>query len=137
AHPRGQNRPRAVAHADAHPHAILPTLHDNGEPPRRAGDAGIEPARAAVGEREALVEQHHVVPLRALRLVHGEHVAVVELVVALAWLQVALLEPAGEALAPHRDLDDAADVLVRLEPQAQRIDPRGAARLDAPQAAVE
>src|SRR4051812_11317499 len=37
---------------------------------RGAGDAGVEPAVAAVGEGEALVEQHDVVPLRALRLVH-------------------------------------------------------------------
>src|SRR5690349_20091329 len=56
---------------------------------------------------------------------------------ALALLPVELLEPAGEALAAHRDLHDAADALVRLQAQAQRAGARRAARLDAPQAAVE
>jgi hypothetical protein len=53
------------------------------QPLRGARDAGVEPALAALGKCERLVEQHHVVPLRALRLVHGEHIAVVELVVRL------------------------------------------------------
>src|SRR5471030_1795678 len=55
--------------------------HHNGEPLGGARHAGIEPALAAFLKRKAFVEQHHVVPLRALRLVHGEHIAIVEFVV--------------------------------------------------------
>src|SRR5262245_11528037 len=51
---------------------------------RRARHARIQPALAALRKRERLVEQHHVVPLRALRFVHREHIAEVELVVLLA-----------------------------------------------------
>src|SRR5208283_2610309 len=51
-----------------------PRLHHHRQPLRRARGARIEPALAAVGKRKRLVEQHHVVPLRALRLVHSEHV---------------------------------------------------------------
>src|ERR1700742_646775 len=61
-------------------------LYHHAEALRRTRDAGIEPSGAAVLEGEAFVEQHHVVPLRSLRLVHGEHVAVVELVIGLALL---------------------------------------------------
>ena len=43
------------------------TLHHHAQPLRRARDAGVEPARAAVLECKAFVEQHDVVPLRALR----------------------------------------------------------------------
>ena len=49
-----------------------------------AGDAGIKPALAAVGKGEGFVEQDDVVPLRALRLVHGEHIAEIEFVIGLA-----------------------------------------------------
>ena len=59
-------------------------LHHHRQPLRGARDAGVEPALAALGKREGLVEQHDVVPLRALRLVHGQHIAEVELVVFLA-----------------------------------------------------
>src|ERR1700686_4703566 len=78
--------------------------NDDRQPLRRAGDAGIEPAVAAVGKREGFVEQHHVVPLRALRLVDGEHVAEIELVVALALQPFDLLDGAGEAFRPYRHL---------------------------------
>src|SRR5256885_3936151 len=64
-------------------HAVL---DDDGKPLRCPRDAGVQPPRAAVLERKAFVEQHDVVPLRALRLVHGQHIAVVELVIRLALL---------------------------------------------------
>src|ERR1051326_8053588 len=99
---------------------VLP-LHHHREPSHRAGDAGVEPALARVGEGEGFVEQHHVVPLRALRLVHGEHVAVVELLVALAHGPFHLLDAAGETLRPHRDWERAADGFI-LRQQAQRQD---------------
>src|SRR5437588_3671265 len=72
-----------------------------GEPLRRPGNAGIKPALAAVGKCEGFVEQHHVVPLRTLRLVHGEHIAEIELVVALALPPVESLDAAQKALGPH------------------------------------
>src|SRR6516164_8916872 len=61
-------------------------LHNHAQPSGGPRDAGIEPARAAVLEGEAFVEQHDVVPLRTLGLVHGQHVAVIELVIGLALL---------------------------------------------------
>ena len=75
--------------------------HHHRQPFRRSCDAGIEPALAAFGKREALVEQHDVVPLRALRLVHGQHIAVIEFVVGLAALPIDLLDAAGETFRPH------------------------------------
>src|ERR1700730_1265622 len=60
--------------------------HHDAQPLCRPRNAGIEPPGAAVLECKALVEQHHVVPLRALRFVHREHVAVIELVIGLALL---------------------------------------------------
>src|SRR5581483_8981626 len=71
-------------------------LHHDGELLRCPRDAGVEPALAAVGEGEGFVEQHHVVPLRALRLVHGEHIAVIELVIGLAARPIELLEATGK-----------------------------------------
>src|SRR6185295_3488272 len=41
-------------------------LHHHTQPLRRAGDAGVEPPCAAVLKRKAFVEQHDVIPLRAL-----------------------------------------------------------------------
>ena len=105
---------------------------------RRARDAGIEPALAAVGKREALVEQHDVVPLRALRLVDGQHIAVVELVVGLAPRPVELLDAAGEAFRPHRHLHAAhAAVVVRHDAHRHDAGLARAALLHAPQRAVE
>src|SRR5262249_23261376 len=80
-------------------HAVL---DDDGEPLRRPGDAGVQPARAAVLERKTLVKQHDVVPLRALRLVHGQHIAVVELVIGLALLPRNALDAAFKTFAAHR-----------------------------------
>src|ERR1041385_5038711 len=60
--------------------------HHHTEPLRRPRDAGVEPPCPAVLKRKAFVEQHHVVPLRALTLVHGKYVAVVEFVVRFALL---------------------------------------------------
>src|SRR5258708_10151264 len=47
-------------------------LHHHAQSFRRARNTGVEPSRAAVLERKALIEEHHVVPLRALRFVHRE-----------------------------------------------------------------
>ena len=46
----------------------------------RPRETGVEPAGPMLAEGEAFVEQHNVVPLRPLRLVDGERVAIVELV---------------------------------------------------------
>src|SRR5450631_4666541 len=78
------------------------TLHHHTQPLRRARNAGVEPSGAAVLECKALVEQHHVVPLRALRFVHGEHIAVIELVIGLALLPRDGLDGAAETLAADR-----------------------------------
>src|SRR5664280_2843420 len=112
--------------------------HHHGEPLRRPGDAGVEPALAAVGKREALVEQHHVVPLRALRLVHGEHVAVVELVIGFAARPIDLLDAAGKTFRPHRYFDAAqAAVVVRQQPHGHDPGAPRAALLHRPQRAIE
>ena len=100
-------------------------LHHHRQPLRRPRDAGIEPALAAVGKGETLVEQHHVVPLRALRLVHGEHVAVVEFVVRLAPLPVDLLDAAGETFRPHRNLHPAhGGVVIGQQPHGHNAGAR-------------
>src|SRR5438105_40728 len=95
-------------------------LHHDAQPFRGARDAGVEPSRPAVLERKTLVEQHHVVPLRALRLVHGEHIAVVELVIGLALLPRDRVDAALEAIVAYRDLGDlVAELLVGREPHGQ------------------
>src|SRR5207249_4871598 len=114
--------------------------HHYTQPLRRARDSRVEPPRPALLKRKALVEQHDVVPLRALRLVHGQHVAVVELVIGLALLPGDRLDAAFEAVGAHRDLCDlVAKILVGREPHAEDagLRARGVARLHAPQAAVE
>src|SRR6476469_258921 len=88
-------------------------LHHDAQPFRRPCDAGVEPPRAAVLESKALVEQHHVVPLRALRFVHGEHVTVVELVIGLTLLPWDGLDGAAKTVAADRDFRHlVAEVLV-------------------------
>src|SRR5712671_2394217 len=68
------------------------------------GDAGVEPALPALGKHRGFVEQHHVVPLRALRLVHGEDIAVVEFLIMLAHRPFDIFDSAGEAFRAHRNL---------------------------------
>src|SRR6516225_2782770 len=80
--------------------------YHHAQPFCRPRDAGIQPARTAVLERKALVEQHDVVPLRALRLVHGQHIAIVELVIGLALLPRDRLDAAFKSVLAHRDLCD-------------------------------
>src|SRR5580765_126626 len=63
-----------------------PVLHHHAQPFRSPRDTGVQPPGAAVLEGEAFVEQNHVIPLRTLRFVHGQHVAIVELVIGLALL---------------------------------------------------
>src|SRR5215204_403208 len=60
--------------------AALAYSHDDRDPLGGAGDGRVKPARPVLAEGEGFVEQHDVVPLRALRLVDGEGVAVGELV---------------------------------------------------------
>src|SRR6476660_6678241 len=81
-------------------------LHHHAQAFRSPRNSRVEPPRPAVLERKALVEQHHVVPLRALRLVYGEHVAVVELVIGLALLPRDRVDGALEAIMAHRDFCD-------------------------------
>src|SRR6202040_1781308 len=77
-------------------------LHHHAQPFRGTRDAGVEPSRAAVLERKALVEQYHVVPLRALRFMHREHIAVIELVIGLALLPRDGLDGAAKTVAADR-----------------------------------
>src|SRR5215831_5432272 len=116
-------------------------LYHHAQPLRRPRDPGVEPARAAVLERKALVEQHHIVPLRALRFVHGQHIAVVELVIGFALLPRDLLDAALEAVLAHGDFRDLVlELLVRRQPHAEDargFGARGRARLDPPQPAIE
>lgn len=44
---------------------------NDGECICRTGYTCVEPAASHVAKREAFIEQHHVVPLRTLRLVNG------------------------------------------------------------------
>ena len=111
---------------------------DDGQPLRRARDPRVEPSRAAVLKGKALVEQHDVVPLRALRLVHGEHIAVVELVIGLALLPRDRLDAALEAFAAHGDFGHlVAELLVRRDAHGDDLRLRLRARLHPPQPAVE
>src|SRR6266581_7307136 len=71
---------------DAALHPGNDELHHHAQPFCRTRNAGVEPPCSALLERKTLIEQHHVVPLRALRLVNREHIAVVELVIGLALL---------------------------------------------------
>src|SRR5690606_15877474 len=82
----GMDRRKAIAGSGiaGKPLPLFPGLlltHDR-EPLRSSGDPGIKPSLACVAEGEAFVEQHHLVPLRALRLVDCERVAEIEIVVA-------------------------------------------------------
>src|SRR3954454_800885 len=95
---------RSRTDASLRPGMTAGPLHHHAQPLRCARDAGVEPSRPAVLERKALVEQHHVVPLRALRLVHREHIAEVELVIGLALLPRDRVDAAFEAIMAHRDL---------------------------------
>ena len=113
-------------------------LHHDTQPLRRPGDPGVEPARAAVPKRKALVEQHDVVPLRALRLVHGQRVAVVELVVGLALLpgESPRCRPRSIRRAP-RPSSPCGRLLVRRDAQVTMPDFDCARDHHLPQAAVE
>src|SRR4051812_30321146 len=98
--------PAAAHHAAKRRHCAASgheTSHHYAEPLRRPGNAGVEPARAAVLKRKAFVEQHHVVPLRALAFVHGEHIAVVELVIRFSLLPGDLLDATLEAIGSNGD----------------------------------
>src|SRR5450759_3929875 len=54
--------------------------YNNRQPLGGAGNTGIEPAVAVFAKREAFVEQDDIVPLRPLRLMHGQRIAIVEFV---------------------------------------------------------
>src|SRR5437764_1397085 len=115
-------------------------LHHYTQPLCRTRNAGVEPARAAVLECKALVEQHDVVPLRALRFVHREDVAVIEFVIRLALFPRDGLDGAAETVAAHRDLRHlVAKVLIRRKAHRDdaRLRARLRARLHPPQPAVE
>src|SRR4051794_15599743 len=81
---------------------VLGNSNHHAQPLRRPRNAGVEPACTAVLKRKTFVEQHHVIPLRALRFVHGEHIAVVELVIWLALLPRDLLDAALKTIGPDR-----------------------------------
>ena len=59
-------------------------LTHDGERFRGARNGSVKPAFTRVAECKTLVEQHDVVPLRTLCLVHGQRIAEIELVIALA-----------------------------------------------------
>src|SRR5450631_2776170 len=79
---------RVSALAGASPNEAMPVKtsrrvgmsHNNCQPLRGAGNAGVEPAVAVFAKRETFVEQHHLVPLRPLRLMHGQRVAIIEFI---------------------------------------------------------
>src|SRR4029450_2964871 len=107
-------------------------------PLRRPGYSGIQPAVAVFGERAGLVEQHDIVPLRALRLVDRQHVAEIELVVTLACGPIQLLDGSGETFRPHRHLDHPlAPTLVGVERHAGYLWAVLRPLVDDPQRAVE
>src|SRR5437868_15292859 len=113
-------------------------LHHYAQPFRRARDAGVEPACTAVLERKTLVEQHHVVPLRALRFVHGQHIAVVELVIRLALLPWDRLDRTPKTVAADRDFRHfVAEVFIGRQPHDDDLRFRLRARLHPPQTAIE
>src|ERR1700737_5507931 len=113
-------------------------LYHYAQPFRGPPDAGVKPTRAAVLKRETLVEQHHVVPLRALRFVHREHIAVIELVIRLALFPRDGLDRAAEAVAANRNFGHlGAEVLVGRQPHRDDLRFRLRARLHPPQPAVE
>src|SRR3954449_1704609 len=88
-------------------------LHHHTQPFRRTRDAGVEPTCTAVLERKTLVEQHHVVPLRALRFMHREHIAIVELVVRPAFFPRDGLDAPTKTVTPDRDFRDlVAEIFV-------------------------
>src|SRR5262244_1310649 len=111
------------------------------QPFRRPRDPRIEPPGAAVLERKALVEQHDVVPLRALRFVHGQHVTVIEFVIGLSLLPGDLVDGALETVLAYRHFRHLVhEFLVRRQPHAQdarRFRARGVAGLHPPQPAIE
>src|SRR6267142_2697419 len=89
-------------------------LHHHAQPFRSPRNTRVEPPGPAILKRKTLVEQHHVVPLRALRLVHGEYIAKVELVIGLALLPRDRLDAALEAIVSHRDFCDlVTEIFVR------------------------
>src|SRR5882757_2063781 len=88
--------------------------HHHAQPFRRPRDACIVPPRPAVLKRKTLVEQHHVVPLRALRFVHRQHIAVIELVIGFSLLPRYRFDRAPKAVAADRDFCHfVAEVFVR------------------------
>src|SRR5207253_10154328 len=86
-----------------------------------ARDAGVEPATPILAEDEAFVEQIDAVPLRALRLMHGEAVAKGELVDASALGPAQLILGTGKerAMSDHVRLGLLAgggrDLFLRVE----------------------
>src|SRR5262245_39505644 len=113
-------------------------LHHDRQAFGRARDAGIEPARAAVRKGKRFVEQDDVVPLRALGLVHREHVAEVELVIALALLPRDLLEPAGKAFGADSRLENfCARIVLRPDAYSENLAAQARALHHGPQAAIE
>src|SRR3954454_19206649 len=62
-------------------------LHHYGDALARPRDAGVEPPISQTRKAEALVDQQHVRPLRALRLVHRERVAIGKLLKAAAVIE--------------------------------------------------
>src|SRR5258707_15547473 len=90
---------RTVVRRFARPGMTDYPSHHHAQPLRGTRDTRVEPSGAAFLKRKALVEQHHVVPLRALRLVHGQHIAIVELVIGLALFPRDGLDGAAEAVA--------------------------------------
>src|SRR3981081_3581639 len=100
--------------------------------------ARIEPAIAIVRERAGFIEQHHVIPLRALCLVDRQHVAKIELVGSFALLPVEFLDGAGKAFRSNRYLDQPlSEVLIGLEPHPDDLPARLRTFLHYPEAAVE
>src|SRR3984957_2440470 len=132
-------RRNVKSNSTATPMSIRPRpSSDHRQLPGRPREAGIKPTRAVLTEGEAFIEQHDVVPLRPLSLMHGQRVTVVELVRLPSQGKAEFaLRPLEERLQ-HRDLDGGARALVfRAQSHLDEVLFDAAKRLDPPQSAVD
>src|SRR5690606_21480162 len=113
-----QRAPRAEP-ALASRAAPLPHHRD---PLRRPGYPRIEPTLRLLAKHETLVEQIDIVPLAALRLVHGEAIPIGEFVILPAQLPAHFRVFAGEKalMRPHLSLHRRAIGLLGIDCHLQR-----------------
>src|SRR6202050_1944738 len=104
---------------------------------RGAGDACVEPAVAMLAECAALVEKNDLIPLRTLRLVNGQRIAVVEFIRVFAQ-RIGNIVHAGKEFRDHADAQRfAAAVVFGHHCEAEFFPAYPAGSVDRPQRAVE